>query len=295
MNKPDTRFKKMIEDGKVVNDNSKFHIHNRIESWQEQAPNYNDTDLDKLKQAMLKVFREEDPQYELKKSDRMFANVQGKKLNYSNEVRRGLAISLALVGNYNNLLVNCSQDKREHFVVDVMTDVFSNISWQRIATLDSVLPFFAEADPDTFLYEVEKLADNKRVIKDLIADEGDIFQGGFHWSGLLDALEILAWEPEYFAKVIDVLIKLALLDCGESNIHPRPKDTLISIFVPWFVQTTVDTDTLISSAKSLTEKFPELGWDVLIAALDTTTASSNAQPKIRKNLTPDSDKERTRC
>ena len=294
MNKPDEFLKKMVDEGKVINDESKFHVHNRIDSWQKQAPNYQDRDLDKLKTAMLKVFMEEDPRYELAKDNRMFANVQGKKLRYSAELRRGLAISLALVGNYNDLLTNCSEDKRKSFIADVLHKVFGNISWQRIATLDSVLPFFAEADPDTFLYEVEKLADNKRVIKDLIADEGDIFQGGFHWSGLLNALEILAWEPEYFAKVIDVLIKLALMDCGESNIHPRPKDTLISIFVPWFVQTTVDTDTLISSAKSLTEKFPELGWDVLIAALDTTTASSNAQPKIRKNLTPDSDKKRTR-
>ena len=294
MNNSDELLKNMVDNGKVVNDDSKFHIHNRIESWQEQAPNYHDADLEKLKTAMLKVFNEEDPQYELEKSDRMFANVQGKKLNYSNEVRRGLAISLALVGNYNDLLVNCSQDKRKHFVADVMADVFSNISWQQIATLDTVLPFFAEADPGTFLLKVEKLADNKKVINDLIADEGDIFQGGFHWSGLMRALEILAWEPEYFAKVIDVLVKLAIVDSGESNIHPRPKDTLISFFVPWFVQTTVDAATLIASAKALTEKFPELGWDVLIAALDTTTASFNAQPQIRKNLAPRSDENHSR-
>ena len=294
MNNPDKLLKNMVDNGKVVNDDSKFHIHNRIDSWKEQAPNFQDRDLDKLKTAMLKVFNEEDPKYELEKADRMFANVQGKRLNYSDELRRGLAISLALIGNYNDLLINCSQDKREHFVADVMTAVFFNISWQKIATLDAVLPFFAEADPDTFLLEVEKLADNKKVVKDLIADEGDIFQGGFHWSGLLAALEILAWEPEYFAKVVDVLAKLALMDCGKSNIHPRPQDTLVSFFVPWFEQTMVDIDTIISTAKNLTDRFPNLGWDVLIAAIESTIASLNAQPQIRKNLAPDSDKKRSR-
>ena len=292
MNKPDEFLKKMVDEGKVINDESKFHIHNRIDSWKEQAPNFQDRDLDKLKTAMLKVFNEEDPKYELEKADRMFANVQGKRLNYSDELRRGLAISLALIGNYNDLLLNCSQDKREHFVADVMADVFSNISWQQIATLDTVLPFFAEADPDTFLLKVEKLADNKKVIKDLIADEGDIFQGGFHWSGLLDALEVLAWEPKYFAKVVDVLAKLAIADCGESNIHPRPKDTLVSFFVPWFVQTTVDTDTLIANAQKLIQFFPELGWDVLTASIAASTVSHNAQPKIRQNLAPNPDQER---
>ena len=100
MNKSDEFLKNMIDEGKVINDESKFHIHNRIDSWKKQAPNYQDIDLDKLQTVMLKVFMEEDPQYELSKDNRMFANVQGKKLNYSNELRRGLAISLALVGNY---------------------------------------------------------------------------------------------------------------------------------------------------------------------------------------------------
>ena len=294
MNKPDEFLKKMVDEGKVINDESKFHIHNRIDSWQKQAPNYQDRDLDKLKTAMLKVFMEEDPRYELTKENRMFANVQGKKLRYSAELRRGLAISLALVGNYNDLLTNCSEDKRKGFVAEVLHNVFANISWKRIATLDSVLPFFAEAAPDVFLSEVERLADNKKVIKDLIADEGDIFQGGFHWSGLLDGLKILAWEPEYFTKIVNVLAKLALVDCCESNIHPRPKDTLISIFVPWFVQTTVDTDTLVANARAMSEMFPELGWEVLSAAIEATSASTNTQPQIRKNLAPNSDEKRSR-
>ena len=294
MNKPDEFFKKMVDAGKVINDDSKFHIHNRIDSWQKQAPNYQDRDLDKLKTAMLKVFMEEDPRYELAKDNRMFANVQGKKLRYSSEVRRGLAISLALVGNYNDLLINCSKDKRKNFVAEVLHNVFDNISWQRIATLDSVLPFFAEASPDTFLSKVEKMANNEKVIKDLIADEGDIFQGGFHWSGILSALQILAWEPEYLSKVIDILAKLAILDYEGSNIHPRPQDTLVSIFLPWLVQTVVDADTLIASAKSLTEKYPELGWEVLISAIDTRASSPNSQPRIRKTLAPNSDEKRSR-
>ena len=295
MNKPDEFLKKMVDEGKVINDESKFHIHNRIDSWQKQAPNYQDRDLDKLQTVMLKVFMEEDPQYELAKDNRMFANVQGKNLKYSSELRRGLAISLALVGNYNDLLTNCSEDKRKSFVAEVLHNVFANISWKRIATLDSVLPFFAEAAPDVFLSEVEELADNKKVIKDLIADEGDIFQGGFHWSGLLDGLKILAWEPEYFTKIVNVLAKLALVDCCESNIHPRPKDTLISIFVPWFVQTTVDTDTLVANARAMSEMFPELGWEVLSTAIEATSASTNTQPQIRKNLAPNSDEMRSRA
>ena len=45
MNKPDEFFKKMVDAGKVINDDSKFHIHNRIDSWKEHAPNFQDRDF----------------------------------------------------------------------------------------------------------------------------------------------------------------------------------------------------------------------------------------------------------
>ena len=85
MNKPDELLKKMIEEGKVINNGSKFHIHNRIESWKAQTPHYHDADLDKLKKAMLEVFNEEDPQYELEKSNRIFANFRSEERRVGKE------------------------------------------------------------------------------------------------------------------------------------------------------------------------------------------------------------------
>lgn len=285
MNKPDEFLKNMLDEGKVINDESKFHIHNRIDSWQKQAPNYQDRDLDKLKTAMLNVFMEEDPQYELAKNNRMFAKVQGKKLRYSAELRRGLAISLALVGNYNDLLTNCSEDKRKGFVAEVLHNVFANISWKRIATLDSVLPFFAEADPDIFLAEVEKLVANEKVIKDLIADEGEIFQGGFHWSGIVYALETLLWSTEYFSKTVEVLAKLAEVDKG-GNVHPRPHDALLNAFIPLYPQTTVTTEHLAATAQFIADKHPQLSWNVLTKILGQLSFSNRREPEVRKELMP---------
>ena len=285
MNKPDEFLKNMVDNGKVVNDDSKFHIHNRIDSWKVQAPKYQDSDLDKLKTAMLRVFKEEDPKYELVKENRMSANIWGKKLTYSNELRKGLAVTLALIGSYNELLTNCSQEKRKNFVPEIMHEVFKFISWKQIATLNSVLPFLAEADPDTFLSEVEKLADNEKVIKDLIADEGDIFQGGFHLSGIVHALETLLWSTEYFSKTVEVLAKLAEVDTG-GNAHPRPHDAILNAFIPLYPQTTVTAEHLAATAQFIADKHPQLSWNILTKILGQFSFSNRREPEVRKELMP---------
>ena len=278
-------LKKMIGDEKICHNESQFYVRNRIETWQKQASLYFDDDLDKLKTAMLKVFKENDPKFELEKDKRPMARINGKNLNYSHELRKGLAVSLALVGYYNNLLINCSQVKRKNFASEVIHEILDGISWKQLATLDLVLPFFAEADPDAFLTEINILAKNQDTIKDLVADEGNIFQGGSHWLGISQSLEILAWEPEYFARVVDLLAKLSLLD-QDKPIHPRPKSVLIQIFIPWHVQTAVPIEKLIATAKVLTENYPELGWEILSSALDKQYSSFNQRPSIRKNLAP---------
>ena len=282
----------MISEGKIIHEESKFHVHDRIKSWEKQSQFIFDDDLDKLKIAMLKVFGEEDPKYTLAKDKRIFAELEGKKLKYSADLRKGLAITLALIGNYNNLLIHCSKTKRELFTQEVIQEVFKAISWQQIATLNYVFPFFAEADPDTFLKELKKLADTKSIIYELINDEGDIFYSGFHWTGIIHALEILAWEPEYFAQVVLLLADFALLDI-DSNIHPRPQDALRQIFCPWFHQTTVGADKLIAFAKILSERYPDLAWNVLSSVLDMSFGSFHQRPEIRKNIAPPIDSKQT--
>ena len=161
MNKLNDFIKQMISEGKIIHEESKFHVHDRIKSWEKQSQFIFDDDLDKLKIAMLKVFGEEDPKYTLAKDKRIFAELEGKKLKYSADLRKGLAITLALIGNYNNLLIHCSKTKRELFTQEVIQEVFKAISWQQIATLNYVFPFLAEADPDTFLKELKNF--DKRI------------------------------------------------------------------------------------------------------------------------------------
>ena len=283
MNDANKTLQDLIDKNKILKYDNKFQVCNRIEEWKSNAALYGDDYLLRLRTAMLKVFCEESPEFNIDKAQRLLADPETKKTHYSNDIRLGLAIELAFVGNFHDLLVNCSSAIKDNFVTDIIHETFSGMTWKRLATLDDVLPFFAEASPDSFLKEMVVLAKDKHLFAQLVDDEGNIFQGGFHWIGIVDALKTLAWEQDCLIRVVDLLASLALLD-RESNIHPRPKDALSSFFWPWHPQTCATTQKVIAAAKVLINRHNKLGWDVLTRSVDARVGTFNRMPKVRKSL-----------
>jgi len=287
----------LIDDGKIIKDNNRLLVRNKMTEWKSQARLYGDEYLDRLKDAMLKVFCEGSPVFDMDKTQRLFSYPQDKRTHYSNDIRTGLATELALIGNYKDLLENCSTASKENFAADIIRNIFNGISWKQMATLDPVLPLLAEADPDAFLSEMGTLAEKRVVFTQLIDDEGGIFEGGFHWLGIIDALKTLAWEPDYLIRVVLLLAKLALLDKNR-NTHPRPMDALSSIFWPYLPQTCADDKKLVAAASVLLKKHHQLGWKILVRSINAHTGTFNRLPKVRKSLPDDFDnsppKDRTR-
>ena len=270
----------------VVKDDDKLWVRNKIKEWKKCAQSYNDEYLGTLKKAMHKVFCEESPKYNIEKEKRLFTSSEKKKSYYSDDIREGLAIELAIIGNNNDLLINCSEEVRKQFATDVIQDLFFEMSWKRLATLDAVLPFIAEASPDAFLNGMITLVNSKTILQQLVDDEGNIFQGGFHWSGIVHALETLAWEPECLTTVISIATNQFLLD-RESNIHPRPKDILLGLFWPWKPQTLANETKLIMAANFLVMQNKDLAWDILSDSIDRQIGSNHRRPKIRTGIIND--------
>lgn len=267
----------------IIKDENKCRVRNKVEEWKNCAAVYDDEYLARLRTAMLKVFCEESPKYNIEKEKRIFALPGQKKSHYSDDIREGLAVELAIIGNNSNLLINCSAKTREQFAAEVIQQVFTGMTWKRLATLDQALPFMAEASPDVFLNEMITLVNNKTIIHQLMEDEGNIFQGGFHWLGIVHALETLAWEPEYLTTIISIATNQSLID-RESSIHPRPKDILLGLFWPWKPQTLANEAKLAMAANYLFLQNKDLAWDVLSNSIDSHVGSNHRYPRIRKVL-----------
>ena len=102
----DSSLKQLIDKGIIEHEETKYRVRDRINSWKQQARFYYDSDLEKLKDLMIKVFKEENPQLDGKNEEQLVTCLKYKKTKYSDDLREGLAVTLALIWNNRELLSN---------------------------------------------------------------------------------------------------------------------------------------------------------------------------------------------
>ncbi len=249
--------------------NEQWRVVARGEAWNALGPQITDTDLENFKQAALRVLGERDPKFDLPKDERYAAGVQGKILKHSEKLREGMAETLALLGSRPRVLSSCSHGKAESTAVLTVRELLQNTQWERWAGLDHLLPLLAEAAPDEFLDMVETSLEDidESPFHMVFAQEGTGGIGGWNYtSGLLWALEGLAWHPDYISRVILVLGELASIDPGGSWSN-RPANSLTDILLPWHVQTCASLEKRKSSVNVLLTEQPHIAWNLLISLL----------------------------
>ena len=246
--------------------NEKWRFIARGEAWNSLGNRITDEDLDRFKTAAISVLGEIDPKFEIPKEDRFMASIHGEQLNHSSNLREGLAESLALVGSRPQALISCSDGKPESVATEVVHEILHESSWETWGSLDSLLPQFAEAAPDAFLSAVESQTEDleNSQFHFLFEQEGGGEVGGWNYiSGLLWALETLAWHPDYLCRVSVILADLAAIDPG-GNWANRPSNSLVSIFLPWFVQTSASIEIQRAAVNAVINEHPSVGWNLVM-------------------------------
>ena len=197
------------------------------------------------------------------------ASAQGTRPKYSDSLRRGLAEILALSAG----LASESVIVDEHDFIGRARRIVSRLlapgsDWKRWASVGALLPLLAEAAPEQFLNAVAQdlKSPNPALVELMREERGDAITGAVYHSGLLWALEALAWSTKYTATVADLLAKLAALDPGGKWAN-RPKESLRNLFFSWRPQTMATIDQLLAILRRLTEKHPETTWELLIGLL----------------------------
>ncbi len=263
--RPDT----LRSDSPLIQHDEKWRFVARGESWNSLGGRIAADDLDRLQKTAVSILGERDPKFDLPKEERFAASIHGKVLTYSRLIRKGVAETLALIGSRPKALTSCSDGKAVSTAVLVVRALLNKASWDRWASLDSILPLLAEAAPDEFLDAVESVLvdlDNTPFHK-IFAEEGGGALGGWNYmSGLLWALENLAWSPEFLSRVSVILADIASFDPG-GNWANRPSNSLADIFLPWHVQTTAPFEKRKSAVETVIREQPVVGWKLLLALL----------------------------
>ncbi len=261
----------------------------RYEGWYALGPRLFDEHLNRLKEAAISVLRERDPRFDLSPDERFMASIHGKALTHSRLLRNGLAEGLALLGSHPKALTSCSFGKAKATAVLAVREILPAADWVLWASLNDLLPMLAEAAPGEFLDAVENALNRDPCPFDTVfAQERAGIMGSNYMTGLLWALETLAWDAEYLTRVVVILGELAVKDPGGNWLN-RPATSLSTILLPWLPQTGAPVRKRQAAVATLLNELPDVAWKLLLALLPSSfqASSGSRKPAWREMISDD--------
>lgn len=269
--------------------NGIWKVVNKAELWSLLGSRIFDQDLDTFRSLAVSVLKEPDPAFELPPEERYTASIHGKVLKCSQVLRKGITEGLAILGSQPKSCSNCSQGEAETTCLLVIRELLIDADWVLWGSLNAFLPALAEAAPGEFLDTVEKaMRLTPCPFDELFSQEGNGFTGGNYLTGLLWALEGLAWEEQYLVRVCVALGELASRDPGGQGGN-RPSNSLTTILLPWLPQTLASVDKRRVAVETLLSEFPNIAWNLIIQLLpgENTTSSGSHKPSWRITIPVD--------
>lgn len=234
------------------------------------------------------VLSEDDPSLDLPEKDRWAAGMYGKTREISGALRNGICETLVLLAVHGNILF---QKKLgidiEAMAIRVIREMLGDpLTTRTLEMHDRDLPTYAEVAPDEFLKILEKdLKSPTPASFGLMrpVDSG-IFGAGCARSGLLWALENLAWSPTTLTRAVLVLAKLAEIKI-EDNWMNKPIASLNDIFRSWMPQTAASLDKRVAAMELLRKRHPDIAWQVCMDQFgrDHQIGSYSHKPRWRND------------
>jgi hypothetical protein len=223
-------------------------------------------ELDNFFFAAEVVLSEKDPALELPEDKRAFANLYGKSREHSRALRDGICETLVLLAVHGNDLFSkrLGMDVQAH--VDMLIHrLLAPLTPEKLLSQTDNLPLYAEAAPQEFLRIIEddlRSADPQIYALMTPADSG-LFSGCPR-TGLLWALENLAWKADQLPRVSLILAKLSERKIND-NWGNKPESSLQAIFRSWMPQTAATLEDRKKTLELLVQKYPAIGWEVCVA------------------------------
>lgn len=211
------------------------------------------------------VLSEDDPSLDLPEEDRWAAGVYGKTREISSALRKSISETLVLLAVHGNTLFQ----KRLGLNVEAMVgrliqELLTPLKPRTLEAHESDLPTYAEAAPGEFLSILEEdlKGSDPASLALMRPVESGIF-GRCIRSGLLWALEGLAWAPGMLPRAAMVLAKLARVQIDD-NWTNKPIESLRAIFRAWMPQTEATLQQRIDVMKRIANEVPGVAWQICI-------------------------------
>lgn len=253
---------KNSDDAPLVEVDGSWRLTSPIDAWKKVGCLLSPSKLDMLKECFEVAFDIESPATEAK-SETVVSHDVDSNNSCSGFAREGLTQSLILLIKTGGSSFSYGQ----LWVDGIISDLLSKASGKTWVALDRYLPLIAEASPESFLKAVEEsLGETDPAIMEMF--EADRSSFGITHSGLLWALEGLAWIPDYLLRVSHILHELWESDPGGRNAN-RPLNSLLGIFLPWHPQTLASSKDRMGALTLITKTNEWYDWELLERLLPT--------------------------
>lgn len=253
---------------------STWAVASPLDSWRTARGLITEGDLIALERSVQTVLGSVDPRLELPAEDRWAAAIHGKTPVHSSNLRKGLARTLALLGTRGDDVRlsggRSARESAERIALMLFARANEDRTAQLWASMADVLPLLAEAAPDAFLRAISEASSGADPLaKHLFQDTDALWNVSSPHSGLLWAIEAVAWSEQHMAYAAETLAALAEIDPG-GRLSNRPGASLHAIFRAWSPQTSASLDARLQTLASLTRRHPDASWDLLLALLPSS-------------------------
>lgn len=262
-----------------------YYMISKEDAWSRLSRFLTPQVLKRFADVAVEVLSEVDPRTALPLDQQWLPLPEGKGLVHSQVLREGIPDSIAMLGSRGSERQLGPFETASDVATRIVSEILGKASttdglWE---TLSGSLPLLAEASPDALLDAVSTalLLDPSPIRALFRADNGDLFSPTHH-SGLLWALETLAWKPDYLSRVAEILAALDEQDPGGKSMN-RPRNSLRTILLPWLPQTNAGFDARLQTLDLIRMRFPSSAWRLMKELLPSMNDVSvpTAKPRWR--------------
>lgn len=253
------------------------------DSWLLLARFLTSDDLRRFEDVALRVLAQADPKFDLNVEQRRVASFFGKQLSHSGHLRAGIAETLALMAARSDLAPFADASTGQDWADRIVYKLFKSVaSWKHWATLGMLSVSLAEASPDNFLNAVDSIVPGEQPIAVSIFRQEDSYWGGPEHTGLLWALELLAWSPQYLSRAAVQLAQLTRLDPG-GKWGNRPQSSLQNIFLTMYPCTIAEPEQRLKTIDLIRKQESNVAWNLMVGIIPQLHVNTT----VHKTHTPD--------
>ena len=197
-------------------------------------------DLNRYLEQAERVLSVPDPASELPEEQRWAAAAYGKERPHSDRLRSAIRETLVVLAVHGrDLFAGTIGIDVKAEVARLVQRLLTPLTYECLLSYAEDLPDFAEAAPEEFLGLLDQdLRQDKPVAIRLMGPVEDTLFGPCPRTGLLWALECLAWNPRWLSRASLALAKLSRIPIND-NIAHTPINSLKAIYRSWMPQTAV--------------------------------------------------------